>query len=86
MPFLLLLLQISMPISFLYFKSASYLMYDIHTNTAPTKIVNLFQPTSSIHAYNTRSSSKNNMHTKKFTLRASALRKLKNSYCLVALK
>ena len=67
MPFLLLLLQISMPISFLYFKSASYLMYDIHTNTAPTKIVNLFQPTSSIHAYNTRSSSKNNMHTKKFS-------------------
>ena len=57
-----------LPISFLYFKSVSYLMHDIHTNTAPSKIVNLFSQTSSIHAYNTRSSSKNNIYIKKFNL------------------
>ena len=56
-----------LPISFLYFKSASYLMHDIHT--APSKIVNLFSQTSSIHEYNTRSSSKNNMYIKKFNLK-----------------
>ena len=43
-------------------------MHDIHTNSAPSKMVNLFSQTSSIHAYNTRSSSKNNMYIKKFNL------------------
>ena len=57
-----------MPISFLYFKSVSYLMHDIHTNSAPSKIVNLFSQTSSIYAYNTRSYSKNNMYIKKINL------------------
>ena len=57
-----------LPISFLYFKSVSYLMHDIHTNSAPSKIVNLFSQISSIHPYNTRSSSKNNMYIKKFDL------------------
>ena len=58
-----------LPISFLYFKSVSYLMHDIHTNSAPSKIVNLFsQILSSIHACNTRSSSKNNMYIKTFNL------------------
>ena len=58
----------NLPISFLYFKSVSYLMHDIHTNSALSKTVNLFSQTSSIHAYNTRSSSKNNMYMKKFNL------------------
>ena len=49
-------------------ESVSYLMHDIHTNSAPSKIVNLFSQTSSIHEYNTRSSSKNNMYIKKFNL------------------
>ena len=31
-----------LPISSLYFKSLSYVMHDIHTNTAPSKIVNVF--------------------------------------------
>ena len=44
------------------------IMHDIHTNSAPSKIVNLFSQTSSIHEYNTRSSSKNNMYINKFTL------------------
>ena len=43
-------------------------MHDIHTNSAPSKIVKLFSQTSSIHEYNTRSSSKNNMYIKKFNL------------------
>ena len=42
-------------------------MHDIHTNTAPSKIINLFSQTSSIHAYDTRCSSKN-MYIKKFNL------------------
>ena len=42
-------------------------MHDIHTNSAPSKIVNLFSQIS-IHAFNTRSSSKNNMYIKKFNL------------------
>ena len=57
-----------LPISFLYFKSVSYLMHDIHINTSPTKIVNLFSQKSSLHAYYTRSSSKNDMYIKKFNL------------------
>ena len=40
-------------------------MHDIHTNSAPSKIVYLFSQTSS---YNKRSSSKNNMYIKKFNL------------------
>ena len=43
-------------------------MYDIHTNTAPSKIVNLFSQTSSIHAYNTRSFSKNDTYIKKLNI------------------
>ena len=43
-------------------------MRDIHTNSAPSKIVNLFSQTSSIHECNTRSSSKNNMYLKNFNL------------------
>ena len=43
-------------------------MHDIRTNAAPSTIVNLFSLTSSIHAYNTRSSLKNNMYIKKFNL------------------
>ena len=43
-------------------------MHDIHTNSAPSKIVNLFSHILSFHGYNTRSSSKNNMYIKKFNL------------------
>ena len=65
MPFLCLINANILSISLLYFKSVSYLMHDIHINTAPSEIVNFFQKTSSIHAYNTRSSFKNNMYIKK---------------------
>ena len=53
--------------------SQANLMHDIHTNTAPSKIVNLFSQTSSIHTYNTRSSSKKNMYIKKFNLENQAV-------------
>ena len=55
-------------------------MHDIHTNTAPSKIVNLFQQISFIHAYDTRSSSKNNMYIKKFNLE-----KLRQTFPILAL-
>ena len=64
----LFILANMLPISFLYFKSVSYLIHDIHTNTAPSTIVNLFAQTSSFHAYNTRSSLKNNLYKKKINL------------------
>ena len=50
----------------LYFKSVSYLLHDIHTNSAPTKIVNLFSQISSIHS---RPSSKNDMYIKNLILK-----------------
>ena len=43
-------------------------MHDINTNTAPSTIVHLFSQTSSIRAYNTRSSSKNNTYNQEFNL------------------
>ena len=43
-------------------------MHYIHTNTAPSKIVNLFPQTSSIHEYNRRSFCKNDMYIKKLNI------------------
>ena len=43
-------------------------MHDIDTNTAPSKVVNLFSQTSSIQAYNSRSFSKNDMYIKKLNI------------------
>ena len=53
-----------LPISRLYFKYV-FSMREIHINSAPSQIVNLFQQKGSIHAYNTRSSFKNNMYIKR---------------------
>ena len=44
------------PITFLYFESVSALIHDINNNKAPVNMSNLFQKTSNIHSYNTRSS------------------------------
>ena len=49
-----------LPITFLYYESVSTLMYDINNGKAPTNMLNLFQKTSNIHSYNTRSSSSGN--------------------------
>ena len=66
MPLLFLLMQISCQLAFSILSLYLTLLHDIHTNTAPPKIINLFLQTSSIHAYNTRSSSKNNTCIKTF--------------------
>ena len=44
-------------LSFSFFKHVSYLMYDIHEESVPTDILSQFTKTSTIHNYNTRSSS-----------------------------
>ena len=49
-----------MPITMLYFKLSSTLMFNISNNTAPNNISYLFTPTQQIHSYNTRSSSSAN--------------------------
>ena len=46
-----------MPITMLYFKLSSILMFDVYNNTAPHNISHLFTPTQQIHSYSTRSSS-----------------------------
>ena len=43
-------------------------MHDTDTNTAPSKVVNLFSQTSSIQAYNSRSFSKNDTYIKKLNI------------------
>ena len=46
-----------LPLSFSFFKRVSYLMYDIHEESVPSDILSQFTKTSTIHNYNTRSSS-----------------------------
>ena len=51
-----------LPITMLYFKLSSILMFDITTNSAPQNICNLFTFTQDIHQYNTRSASSGNYY------------------------
>ena len=51
-----------MPITMLYFKLSSVLMFDVYNNTAPHNISHLFIPTQQIHSYSTRSSSSGNYY------------------------
>ena len=51
-----------MPITMLYFKLSSMLMFDVYNNTAPHNILHLFIPTQQIHSYSTRSSSSGNYY------------------------
>ena len=51
-----------MPITMLYFKLSSMLMFDVYNNTAPNNISHLFVPTQQIHSYSTRSSSSRNYY------------------------
>ena len=51
-----------MPITMLYFKLRSMLMFDVYNNTAPHNISHLFIPTQQIHSYSTRSSSSGNYY------------------------
>ena len=57
-----------LPLNFLYFKSVCCLMHDIRNRKVPSNILNLFSDTTSIHSYNTRSSSANKFYIKKSRL------------------
>ena len=53
-----------LPVSFMYYKTVANLMQDINNNNSPTNLLNLFEKTSTIHSYYTRSSSSGNFHVK----------------------
>ena len=53
-----------LPVSFMYYKTMANLMHDINNNNSPTNLLNLFEKTSTIHSYYTRSSSSGNFHVK----------------------
>ena len=53
-----------LPKTFLYYESVSPLMHDINNNKAPVNMSNLFQKTSNIHSYNTRSSTSGKFYIK----------------------
>ena len=53
-----------LPVSFMYYKTVANLMHDINNNNSPTNLLNLFEKTSTIHSYYTRSSSSGNFHVK----------------------
>ena len=57
-----------LPLDFLYYESISNLMHDINNIIAPVNISNLFVSTSSVHYYNTRSSTSRNYYIKKSRL------------------
>ena len=70
-----------LPITFLYYESVSTLMYDINNCKAPTNMLNLFQKTSNIHSYNTRSSTSG-----KFFVKSSRLEIQNNSFSRLGVK
>ena len=51
-----------LPITFLYHECVASLMYDSNSNNAPINMLHLFKGTSSIHLYNTRSSTSRNLY------------------------
>ena len=51
-------------ITFLYYESVSTLMHDINNDKAPANMSNVFQKTSNIHSYNTRSSTSGTFYVK----------------------
>ena len=70
-----------LPITFLYYESVSTLMHDINNDKAPANMLNLFQKTSNIHSYNTRSSTSG-----KFYVKSSRLKKQNNSFSRLGVK
>ena len=53
-----------LPLSSLFFRDCSYLLYDINRQTAPLGILNQFVKTSQIHNYRTRSVSSDSFYVK----------------------
>ena len=68
-----------LPLNFLYHKTLSELMHDVSSASAPINICNLFTKTTSVHAYNTRSST-----SEKFYMKASRLEIQKNAFSRMA--
>ena len=65
-----------LPLNFLYYKTLSELMHDV--STAPNNICNLFTKTSTVHSYNTRSSTSDNFYIKASGLEILKKRLFKN--------
>ena len=53
-----------LPLNFLYYKTLSELMHDVSSDSDPINIRNLFKKTSSVHSYNTPSSTSENFYIK----------------------
>ena len=51
-----------LPVDMLYFETVSTLMHDISTNSAPPNILDLFNPSSNVHPFNTRFLAAGNFH------------------------
>jgi len=49
-------------ITFLYHECVASLMHDINSNNAAINMLHLFKETSSVHSYNTRSSTSGNLY------------------------
>ena len=57
-----------LPVQFMYFYDIACMMHDVSNNVVPLNIKNLFQLTSSVHRYNTRSSTSQNYYLKRSNL------------------
>ena len=57
-----------LPVQFMYFYQIACMMHDVSNNVVPLNIKNLFQLTSSVHRYNTRSSTSQNYYLKRSNL------------------
>ena len=57
-----------LPVNILFYENVLTLMHDVKNRAAPVNILNLFQNTSDIHSYNTRSSKSNNFYIKQSKL------------------
>ena len=57
-----------LPVDILFYENVRTLMHDVKNRAAPVNILNLFQNTSDIHSYNTRSSKSNNFYIKQSKL------------------
>ena len=58
-----------LPVTFMYYKSVASLMHDINNNNSLPNLLNLFEKTSTIHLYHTRSSTSGNFHVKSLKLK-----------------
>ena len=70
-----------LPLNFVYYKTLSELMHDVSTASAPLNIRNLFTKTTSVHSFNTRSSTSEN-----FYIKASRLEIQKNAFSRMGAK